>query len=108
MRSVDHNVLVGFLKKMPSSLTIKMPEEPLSSIPCTAKVQWMHSTANWLHPNAPEYMLWRQLAYTNLERTADGYFVHLKTDEIIRAIADANLAPKANLTIRIQYVPATP
>lgn len=108
LRSVDHELTVGFVKKMPDSITIKLPEEPLSSIPCTAKVQWVHSTANWLHPNAPEYTQWSPLTFTKVEHTADGYFVHLITDEIIKVINDEGLASKANLTVRIQYVPAAP
>ncbi len=108
LRSVDHNVTAGFVKKMPDNLTIKMPEEPTASVPCIAKVQWVHSTASWLRPNAPEYTQWRQLTYTNVERTADGYFVHLKTNEITRIIAEEGLPSRANLTIRVQYVPAVP
>jgi len=108
LKSVDNEVTVGSVKKMPDSITIRMPEEPLASIPCTAKVQWVHTTANWLHPNAPAYTQWRPLIFTQVEQTADGYFVHLKKDEIIRVIDDASLASKENLTIRIQYVPAVP
>lgn len=108
LRSVDNYVTVGSVKKMPDSISIRMPEEPLSSIPCTAKVQWIHSTATWLHRNAPEYTQWRNLMFTNVEYTADGYFVHLMKDEIIRVITDAGLTSKANLTIRIQYAPAAP
>ncbi len=107
LRSVDHSVTVGSVKKMPGKLTIKMPEEPTASIPCIAKVQWVHSTASWLRPNAPEYTQWRQLIYANVEHTADGYFVHLKTDEIARIIAEEGLSSRANLTIRVQYVPAS-
>lgn len=106
LRTTDHEVTVGFVKKMTDNLTIKMPEEPLSSVPCTAKVQWMHSTATWLHPNAPEYTQWRPLTFIKLEHTADGYFAHLSTEEIIGVIDDEGLASKANMTIRIQYVPA--
>lgn len=108
LKSIDNIVTVGFVKKMPDNLTIRMPEEPLSSIPCIARVQWMHSTANWLHPNAPEYPLWRQLTYTKIEQTADGYFVHIKKDEIIKVIADEGLSSKTSLTIRVQYAPAIP
>jgi len=106
LRSIDHDVTVGFVKRMPNSLTIKMPEEPLSSIACTAKVQWVHSTGTWLHPNAPKYTQWRPLTFTKVEHTSDGYFVHLITDEIIKIVDEERLASKANLTIRIQYVPA--
>ncbi len=108
LRSIDHDVTVGFVKKMPDNLTIKMPEEPLSSIPCTARVEWVHSTATWLHPNAPEYTQWRPLTFTKVEHTSDGYFAHLITDEIIRVIDEEGLASKAKLTIRIQYAPIIP
>lgn len=108
LRSINHDVTVGFVKKMPDNLTIKMPEEPLSSIPCIARVEWVHSTATWLHPNAPEYTQFRPLTFTKVEHTSDGYFVHLITDEIIRVIDDEGLASKEKLTIRIQYVPTTP
>jgi hypothetical protein len=105
-RSVDHSVTVAFAKKMPENITIKLPEEPSSTVPCSARVQWVHSTANWLHPNAPEYTQWRELIYTNVEHTADGYFVRLRTEEITNVVAEEKLAAKAQLTIRIQYVPA--
>ncbi len=108
LRSIDHDVTVGFVKKMPDNLTIKMPEEPLSSIPCMARVEWVHSTATWLHPNAPEYTQWRPLTFTKVEHTSDGYFAHLITDEIIRVIDEEGLASKAKLTIRIQYAPIIP
>ncbi len=108
LRSVDHSVNVGFVKKMPENLTIKMPEEPSRAIPCRAKVQWLHSTADWLHPRAPEYAQWRQLIYADVEHTADGYFVHLKTEEIVRIIDEERLPAKAQLSIKIQYVPAQP
>lgn len=108
LRSVDNIVTVASVKKMPDSISIRMPEEPSSSIPCTAKVQWVHSTATWLNRNAPEYTQWRNLTFTQVEYTADGYFVHLMKDEIIKVITDARLASNANLTIRIQYVPAAP
>lgn len=107
LKAVDHSVTVGFVKKMPENVTVKLPEEPLSSTPCSAQVQWVHSTASWLHPKAPEYTQWRQLAYTQVEHTADGYFVHLRTDEIMKVIADKGLSSKTELTIRVQYVPAT-
>lgn len=108
LRSVDHSVNVGFVKKMPEYVTIKMPEEPSPAIPCSAKVQWVHSTANWLHPNAPEYEQWRQLNYTDVEHTAEGYFVHLRTEEIVKIIDEERLSAKAELSIKIQYVPAQP
>lgn len=108
LRSVDHSVNVGFVKKMPENITIKMPEEPSPVIPCSAKVQWVHSTASWLHPNAPEYEQWRQLLYTDVEHTAEGYFVHLRTDEIVKIIDEEKLPAKAELSIKIQYVPAQP
>lgn len=105
-RSVDHSVTVGFVRKMPENITIKLPEEPSSTVPCSARVQWMHSTANWLHPKAPEYTQWRELIYTNVEHTADGYFVRLKTEEIIRVVEEERLPGRAQLSVRIQYVPA--
>jgi hypothetical protein len=108
LRSVDHSVNAGFVRKMPEFVTIRMPEEPSSAIPCSAKVQWVHSTANWLHPNAPEYEQWRQLSYADIEHTAEGYFVHLKTDEIVKIIDAERLPAKAELFIKIQYVPAKP
>ncbi len=108
LRSVDHSITAGFVKKMPENVTIKMPEEPSLATPCTAKVQWTHTTASWLHPDAPEYTQWRQLLYTDVEHTADGYFVHLKTDEIMQVIDDEHLGAKEKLTIRVQYVPAKP
>ncbi len=108
LRSVDHSVNVSFVRKMPEFVTIKMPEEPSPAIPCTAKVQWVHSTANWLHPNGPEYEQWRQLLYTEVEHTADGYFVRLRTDEITKIIDEEKLSAKAELSIKIQYVPAQP
>ena len=108
LRSVDHSITAGFVKKMPENITIKLPEEPSAAVPCAAKVQWVHSTADWLHPNAPEYTQWRQLLYTDVEHTADGYFVHLKTDEITRVVEDEKLSAREQLTIRVQYVPATP
>ncbi len=107
-RSVDHSVSVGFVRKMPDYITIKLPEEPSISVPCSARVQWVHSTASWLHPNAPEYTQWRELLFTNVEHTADGYFVRLKTDEIIRVVEEERLPVRAQLAVRIQYVPALP
>jgi len=111
-KSVDHNVTVGIVRKMPSNFTLVLPEEPLSSIPSQAKLQWVHSTApdymRWVHSKAPEYKQWRQLTYAHLEHTTEGYIVHLKTDEIIRIIEDEGLTPKAKLTIKVQYVPAMP
>lgn len=106
-RSVDHAVSVGFVRKMPDYITIKLPEEPSVTVPCSARVQWVHSTASWLHPNAPEYTQWRELIYTNVEHTADGYFARLKTEEIIRIVEEEKLPVRAQLSIRIQYVPAT-
>lgn len=107
-RTADHKVTVGFVKKMPENVSIKLPEEPLSTSPCTAKVQWIHSTANWLHRNAPEYTQWRNLAYASVEHTADGYFVHLRSEEILQVVADKGLSAKTELTLRVQYEPATP
>jgi hypothetical protein len=107
LRTADHKVTVGFMKKMPENVTIQLPEEPLTSIPCTAKVQWIHSTASWFNRNAPEYAQWRHLNFTEVEHTADGYYAHLKTDEIMKIIADKGLGAKAELTLRVQYVPAT-
>jgi class 3 adenylate cyclase len=107
-RSVDHSVTVGFAKKMPDYITIKLPEEPSISVPCSARVQWVHSTASWLQPKAPEYTQWRELIYANVEHTADGYFVRLRTEEITRIVEEEKLAAKAQLSIRIQYVPALP
>lgn len=107
-RSVDHSVSVAFVRKMPDYITIKLPEEPSISVPCSARVQWVHSTASWLHPNAPEYTQWRELLYANVEHTADGYFVRLKTEEIIRVVEEEKLAVRAQLSVRIQYVPALP
>jgi class 3 adenylate cyclase len=107
LKTADHKVSVGFMKRMPESVTIKLPEEPLTTIPCTAKVQWVHSTAGWFQRNAPEYTQWRNLHFTQIEHTADGYFAHLKTDEILKVIADKGLNAKAELTLRVQYVPAS-
>lgn len=107
LRTADHKVTVAFVKKMPENVSIKLPEEPLSTRPCTARVQWIHSTANWLHPNAPEYTQWRNLAYTEVEHTADGYFVHLKSEEILKVAADKELSSKTELTLIVQYEPAT-
>jgi len=110
-KTVDHNVSVGVVRKMPGNLTLALPEEPLLSTPCLAKVQWLHSTAprymRWANPEAPEYIQWRQLPFTQLERSADGFFVHIKTDEILSVIEEEGLNSKAKLSIRIQYVPAT-
>ena len=107
-RSVDHSVSVNFVRKMPDYITIKLPEEPSITVPCSARVQWVHSTASWLHPNAPEYTQWRELLFTNVEHTADGYFVRLKTEEIIRVVEEEKLPVRAQLSVRIQYVPAVP
>ncbi len=106
-RSVDHAVSVAFVRKMPEYVTIKLPEEPSVSVPCSARVQWVHSTASWLHPNAPEYTQWRELIYTNVEHTADGYFVRLRTEEIIQVVEEEKLSVRAQLAVRIQYVPVT-
>lgn len=105
-RTADHKVTVGFMKKMPENVSIRLPEEPLSNRPCTARVQWVHSTADWLHPNAPEYPQWRNLDHANVEHTADGYFVHLKSDEILKIVADKKMSSKTELTLRVQYEPA--
>lgn len=107
LRSVDHNVTVAIVKKMPETVAIKLPEEPLSTFPCTSKVEWMHSTANWIRPNAPIYTQWRNLAYTEVEHTADGYFARLKTDEILDILDKEKLAAKTELILRVQYVPAS-
>lgn len=107
LRTADHKVTVGFMKKMPENVTIKLPEEPLTSIPCTANVQWVHSTASWFQRNGPEYTQWRHLNFTEIEQTADGYFAHLRTNEILKIIDDMGLGAKAELTLRVQYVPAT-
>lgn len=106
LKSVDYNVLAGFVRRMPDNVTIAMPEEPSPSIPCIARVQWIHSTAGWFNRNAPEYTVVRQLSHNRVEHTADGYFVHLRTEEILNAIADKKLSSKTNLTIRVQYVAA--
>lgn len=105
-KTADHKVTVGFMKKMPENVSIRLPEEPLSTRPCTARVQWMHSTANWLNPNAPEYPQWRNLTCTNVEHTADGYFVHLKSDEILRVVSDKKMSSRTELTLRVQYEPS--
>lgn len=108
LRSVDHVVTAGFVRKMPENISVKLPEEPSSSIPCSAKVQWVHSTADWLHRNAPEYTQWRQLVFTHVEHTADGFFAHIRSEEIAAIIAEERLPAKSELTVRIQYVPAMP
>lgn len=106
LKSVDYNVTVGLVKRMPDNMTIKIPEAPIPSSPCIAKVEWMHSTATLFNRNAPEYTVSRQLPSTKVEQTVDGYFVHLRTDEVIDAISDKGLSSKANLTIKVQYVAA--
>lgn len=106
LRSVDHVITAGFVKKMPENVSVRLPEEPSSSIPCSAKVQWVHSTAGWLHPNAPEYTQWRQLTHTHVEHTADGFFAHIRSEEIAEIVAEERLSSRDQLTIRIQYVPA--
>lgn len=107
LKTADHKVTVGFVKKMPENVSIRLPEEPASATPCTAKVQWVHSTANWLHRNAPEYTQWRELAYTRVEHTAEGFFVHLRSDEILKVVADRGLSSKTELTLKVQYEPET-
>jgi hypothetical protein len=108
LRSVDHNVTVALVKKMPETVTVKLPEEPLSTVPCKSKVQWTYSTANWIHRRAPSYTQWRYLADTAIEHTADGYFTHLQTDEILKIINEEKLGAKSELLIRVQYAPALP
>ena len=108
LRSVDHVVTVGFVKRMPENLSIRLPEEPSGNTPCQAKVQWMHSTGGWLNRDAPQYVQWRELLYNSVEHTSDGFFVHLKSDEIAEIVNEEKLSPKEELTIRIQYVPAAP
>jgi class 3 adenylate cyclase len=105
LRTADHKVTVAFVKKMPKNVSIKLPEEPSAATPCTAKVEWIHTTKNWFYRNAPEYAQWSNLTYTRVEHTAEGYFVHLKSDEILKIVADKGLSTKTELTIKVQYEP---